>query len=226
MKQEFERFDMTLPPRRTKWFLRPLALMISLPDLIKHRSHLTKTGMEGIKPPYLLLCNHNAFLDFKVATKAIWPARANYVVAIDGFIGREKLLRDVGCICKRKFTSDPRLIRQLVRTVRNGDIAVVYPEARYSLCGTTAVLPRSLGRLCRLLGVPVVTQSGASEGGAYGAALIAGIGTGWYGTAEEAVAVLKTEQEILPDEANREAYGKAFRLYSMIYPALKDVFHS
>ncbi len=83
-----------------------------------------------------------------------------------------------------------------------------------------------LRMLADVLGVPVVTQSGASEGGAYGAALIAGIGTGWYGTAEEAVAVLKTEQEILPDEANREAYGKAFRLYSMIYPALKDVFHS
>ena len=157
MKTEFERFDMTAPPRRTKWYLMPLSILISLPDVIKHRAKITKTGMEGIRPPYVLLCNHNAFLDFKVATKAFWPQRANYVVAIDGFIGREKLLRDVGCICKRKFTSDPRLIRQLVRTVRNGDIAVIYPEARYSLCGTTAVLPRSLGRLCRLLGVPVVT---------------------------------------------------------------------
>ena len=49
------------------------------------------------------------------------------------------------------------LIRQLIRTVRNGDVAIIYPEARYSLCGTTAVLPESLGKLCKLLGVPVVT---------------------------------------------------------------------
>ncbi len=75
-----------------------------------------------------------------------------------------------------------------------------------------------------IIGVPVVTLSAASEGGAYGAALIAGIGAGWYRTAEEAVGVLKTKQEILPDPANRAAYEKSFRLYSAIYPALKDVY--
>jgi hypothetical protein len=78
-------------------------------------------------------------------------------VAIDGFIGREQLLRNVGCICKRKFTDDLVLIRHLIQTVKNGDIAIIYPEARYSLCGTTAVLPESLGKLCKLLKVPVVT---------------------------------------------------------------------
>jgi hypothetical protein len=128
-----------------------------MPDVKKHGTIITKIGAEDLRPPYVLLCNHNAFIDFKVATKATYPARANYVVAIDGFIGREKLLRNVGCICKRKFTNDPALVRHLVQVVRNGDIAVIYPEARYSLCGTTAVLPESLGKLCKLLGVPVVT---------------------------------------------------------------------
>lgn len=157
MKENFERFDMTAPPVRTKWYLRPFTYLLSAPEVKKHKCIITKTGTEGLKPPFVLLCNHNAFMDFKVATKAIFPWRANYVVAIDGFIGREKLLRDVGCICKRKFTNDTTLIRQLVRTVKNGDVAVIYPEARYSLCGTTAVLPASLGKLCKLLGVPVVT---------------------------------------------------------------------
>jgi len=72
--------------------------------------------------------------------------------------------------------------------------------------------------------VPVVTLSAASEGGAYGAALIAGLGAGWYATAEEAVGVLKTERVIMPEEENREAYEKAFGLYSELYPALRDVF--
>ena len=70
---------------------------------------------------------------------------------------REWLLRLIGCICKRKFTRDLTLVRQLKRVVDRGDIAVLYPEARYSLCGTTAVLPESLGKLCKLLKVPVVT---------------------------------------------------------------------
>ena len=157
MKKEFPRFDMKKPPVRTKWYLQPLEWILSMPDVIRHRAIIRKSGTIGLKPPYLLLCNHNAFLDFKVATKAIFPYRANYVVAIDGFIGREWLLRDIGCICKRKFTNDITLIRHLREVIRNGNIAVVYPEARYSLCGTTAVLPASLGKLCKLLGVPVVT---------------------------------------------------------------------
>lgn len=157
MGKEYPRFDMKKPPVRTKWYLQPLEWILSFPDVIRHRTIITKTRTEGLKPPYLLLCNHNAFMDFKVATKAMFPYRANYVVAIDGFIGREWLLRDIGCICKRKFTNDITLIRHLKQVVKNGNIAVIYPEARYSLCGTTAVLPASLGKLCKLLGVPVVT---------------------------------------------------------------------
>ena len=156
-QKEFERFDMTKKPMRTAWYLRPLTYILSAPDVKKHKAIITKMRAEGLKPPYLMLCNHNAFLDFKVATKAIYPDRANYIVAIDGFIGREGLLRRVGCICKRKFTEDITLIRQCKRVIQNGDVLMIYPEARYSLCGTTAVLPASLGKLCKLLGVPVVT---------------------------------------------------------------------
>ena len=156
-QRELERFDMTKKPMRTAWYLRPLTYILSAPDVKKHKAIITKTRAEGLKPPYLMLCNHNAFLDFKVATKAIYPDRANYIVAIDGFIGREGLLRRVGCICKRKFTEDITLIRQCKRVIQNGDVLMIYPEARYSLCGTTAVLPASLGKLCKLLGVPVVT---------------------------------------------------------------------
>lgn len=97
MKKEFERFDMNADPVRTKWYLRPITILLSLPDVIKHKNIIHKDRTEGLKAPFVLLCNHNAFMDFKVATKAIYPMRANYVVAIDGFIGREKLLRDVGC---------------------------------------------------------------------------------------------------------------------------------
>jgi len=39
----------------------------------------------------------------------------------------------------------------------SGDIVVLFPEARYSLCGTTAVLPESLGKMVRKMNVPVVT---------------------------------------------------------------------
>ena len=97
------RFDMALPPIRTRWYLRPITYLLSLPDVLSHKTVIHYDGTKDLKGPYVLLSNHNAFMDFKVLTKAIYPRRANYVVAIDGFIGREWLLRNVGCICKRKF---------------------------------------------------------------------------------------------------------------------------
>ncbi len=143
-------------PRRQLTVLRPVTWLISFPATWSHRLKVNRTRMKGLKPPYLLLCTHHAFIDFMVTTAAIFPHRANYVVAIDGFIGREWLLRQVGGICKRKFTSDLTLVRQIERVIGNGDVLALYPEARYSLIGTTAVLPNSLGKLAKILKVPVV----------------------------------------------------------------------
>ena len=157
MKKPVPRFDMVRDPIRTRWYLKPLTKLLSWPDMLLHKPIIRRHGTEGLKPPYILLCNHNAFMDFKVATQIIYPNRANYVVAIDGFIGREWLLRNVGCICKRKFTNDTVLVRQLRKVLDNKDIAVVYPEARYSLCGTTAVLPASIGKLCKMMKAPVAS---------------------------------------------------------------------
>ncbi|MCR5741521.1 MAG: hypothetical protein K6G38_03585 [Gammaproteobacteria bacterium] len=154
MLDNVERFDLKRKPTRQR--LRPLLWTLCIPANWAHKGKIEKINMKGIKPPYLLLQNHNAFLDFKVLTKAVFPHRCNYVIAIDGFIKREGLLRNVGGICKRKFTKDITLIRQLKEVVKNKDIAVIYPEARYSLCGTTAILPPSLGKLAKLLKVPVV----------------------------------------------------------------------
>jgi len=96
-------------------------------------------------------------MDFKIMTKAVFPHRANYVVAIDGFMGRGWLLRAVGCICNRKFVRSVNLVKNMIHAKNNGDIVVLFPEARYSLCGTTAVLPKSLGKMVRMMNVPVVT---------------------------------------------------------------------
>jgi len=151
------RFDMKAKPKKQAWYLLPLTWLIAFPNLIQRHLKLNKENMEGLKPPYILLCTHHAFIDFSVTTKAIFPHRANYVIAIDGFIGREWLLRAVGGVCKRKFTNDTLLVRHLQHSLYNNKhIAIIYPEARYTLAGTTAILPESLGKLCKLMKVPVV----------------------------------------------------------------------
>ena len=156
MKDRIERFDMAKPPVPCRWYLRPLLWLLCFPALLMHRTKITKIGMKGLKGPCLLLGNHNAFYDMKVSIAACFPRIPNYIVAIDGYIGREWVLRAIGGICKRKFTNDPSLIRQLRTVVKQGGVIGLYPEARYSLCGTTAPLPESLGKVCKFLKVPVV----------------------------------------------------------------------
>lgn len=157
MNKVFKKFDMKAPPIRQRQWLRPVTWALSYPFVAFQKTRITKTNCEGLKPPYILLCNHNTFFDFMVATCAIFPHRANYVVAIDGYIGKKWLLRQVGGICKRKFTTDLMLVRQIKRVVTNGDVLVLYPEARYALCGTQSELPESLGQMCKMMKVPVVT---------------------------------------------------------------------
>ncbi|HEY9053431.1 MAG TPA: hypothetical protein VIO60_01290 [Rectinemataceae bacterium] len=156
--KEVKKFDMARKPVRQRWFLTPVAWLLAMPEVFQRKLKITKIGMESVKPPYLFISNHMAFVDFKSATRAIFPHRANYVVAIDGFLRGEWLLRQVGCLCKRKFTDDIVLIRNMRHSLEvNKTILALYPEARYSYVGTQSVLPSSLGKLIKVFKVPVVT---------------------------------------------------------------------
>ena len=155
MLDNIERFDMKKAPQRQK--LRWLMKILTEPKVRAQGQVIHKVNMEGIKPPYILMGNHNSYYDMMVLEKAILPDRCNYVVAIDGFIGREKLLRSIGGICKRKFTNDINLLRHIKTVLNNGDIMVIYPEARYSLCGTKSIVPKSNAALAKMFKVPLVT---------------------------------------------------------------------
>ena len=155
MLDDVKRFDMKKPPTRQK--LRFLMKLIAGITTRKQGQIIHKVNMEGIKPPYILMGNHNSYYDLMVLERAILPNRCNYVVAIDGFIKREKLLRSIGGICKRKFTNDINLLKHIKTVINNGDIVMIYPEARYSLCGTKAIIPKSNAALAKAFKVPLVT---------------------------------------------------------------------
>jgi len=156
--KEIKKFDMAKRPIKQRWFLTPVTWLLSFPEIWRRKLKITKVNMKGLKPPYLFISNHMAFVDFKSATRAIFPHKANYVVAIDGFLKGEWLLRQVGCICKRKFTNDLLLIKNMKYALDvNKSVLALYPEARYSYCGTNSVLPDSLGKLAKMYKVPVVT---------------------------------------------------------------------
>jgi xylulokinase len=72
----------------------------------------------------------------------------------------------------------------------------------------------------------VVTVSGSAEGGAYGAALVAGAGTGIWPSVEEAVKVLAVETRNSPIPENIGRYDRLFKIYRNLYGALTDSFHT
>ncbi len=53
--------------------------------------------------------------------------------------------------------NDISLIKNIKRVIERKDIMFFYPEARYANVGTNSNLPESVGKLVKMLGVPVVT---------------------------------------------------------------------
>ena len=53
-----------------------------------------------------------------------------------------------------------------------------------------------------VFGLPVKTLTGAAEGGAYGAAVVAGVGASIWSSIEEAAGMLKEETVTMPEDAN------------------------
>lgn len=119
---------------------------------------ITKINCKGLKPPYILLANHGSFIDFPIAVKAIFPRRVNWLISIEEFNGREWLMRGIGGIYKRKFTSDLTNVRHILWLLKKKKrIVVIYPEARFSLAGINEKLDGSYGKLVKTAKCPVVT---------------------------------------------------------------------
>lgn len=134
-------------------------LMYGLSKVFMHSQEykIEKVGMEGIKPPYILLSNHMYFCDFYLASIASFPHKLYNIATIDGYYRRPFIMEMIGCMCKRKFTTDPSLVTAARDVLfKKKGVLSMYPEARYTPVGTTAILPDSLGMLIKEMKVPVV----------------------------------------------------------------------
>ncbi len=146
-------------PMKQHFIFRLLLLLLSSVDLFVTKFEYNKIGMEklGKKEPCLILMNHSSFIDLKIASTILFPRRFNIVCTSDGFVGKNWLMRLIGCIPTKKFVSDARLVKDMVYAVKELRSSVLmYPEASYSFDGTATPLPDSIGRCIKILGVPVV----------------------------------------------------------------------
>lgn len=146
-------------PKKPNIFFRTLMKIASVPELIATHFKCNKIGMErlGKKEPCLILMNHSSFIDMKIAASVLYPRPFNIVCTTDGFVGKEFLMRQLGCIPTNKFVPDFGLVKQMRHVLTKLKSSVLmFPEAGYSFDGTSTVLPDNIGKLIKFLGVPVV----------------------------------------------------------------------
>ncbi len=146
-------------PGKPNIFFRTLLKIVSLPDILKTNFKCERIGMErlGKKENALFLMNHSSFIDMEIVSTILYPRPFNIVTTSDAFIGKNKLLRLIGCIPTNKFVTDTNLVRDMLHVTKKLKSSVVlFPEAGYSIDGTSTTLPDSIGSLVKMLGIPVV----------------------------------------------------------------------
>ncbi len=111
-------------------------------------------------------------------------------------------------------------IREMLELMR--PLGLEARTVRTSGGGTSSRLWRQIQ--ADALGCEVQTVSGAAEGGAYGAALVAGVGAGIWPNLQTAIEGIAVETRTLPDAARGATYDAAFAVYRELYPALKPRF--
>ncbi len=155
---------MELPKQKRKLPNKPWGLLafvirvISMFDLWAVRFTYQEIGMDKLakKEPALFLMNHSSFVDLEIAERVLFPRKFSIVCTSDGFVGKNWLMKLIGCIPTQKFITDLALVKDMVHVVRKLNCSVLmYPEASYSFDGTATPLPDSMGKLLKMLKVPV-----------------------------------------------------------------------
>lgn len=146
------------PPRRPDPLLRAVVRLASAGNLkATHFTYTDRRPQEIVGQPSLILMNHSSFIDLEMVSRIFRHEPYGIVCTSDGFVGKEGLMRAIGCIPTRKFVTDVSLVGDIRYALRELGIHVLmYPEASYSFDGTATPLPRRLGVLLKRLGVPVV----------------------------------------------------------------------
>ncbi len=154
--------DLPRPERRKPCapdpLLRTVARLAGAGDLKNARFTYRTERMDELgEGPYLILMNHSSFIDLEIVARVFRDKPYCIVCTSDGFVGKEWLMRALGCIPTNKFVTDVGLVGDMRHALNKEHCSVLlYPEASYSFDGRATPLPRRLGSMIKRLDVPVV----------------------------------------------------------------------
>ena len=187
-----------------QWYRDTLAPNVSFDELLKEAESIP-AGSEGLlflpylsgeRTPYPDPLARGAFIGLTLRHSRVHMTRA--------------VLEGVAFGLKDSFT--------LIQNAGLGTIT----QVRASGGGTKGALWRQI--MASVLDAELVTVN-TTEGAAYGAALLAGVGAGaWSDVVSACREAVKITGSTQPDSSQADAYQKAYALYQELYPALKESF--
>ena len=140
-------------PVKVLFFWKLLIKIISVFDLWAVKFKCNKINIDKLnkKEPCLILMNHSSFLDMEIAYSILFNKNFNTVTTTDAFIGKNWLLRQIGCFPTVKFLNDPLLVRNIANVIKKKRSILMFPEAGYTFDGTMTTIPFALAKLVKLL---------------------------------------------------------------------------
>jgi len=141
-------------------FLYFIAYILAYPVLkIVFRLKVNRSQCSLPKGPFVVVANHESFIDFLLVMLAFYPHRLNAVAAQKYFNFRPLnwLLPIMGAIPKYLFETDLRAVLSIMRVIKRGDQLLLFPEGRDSVHGLYMGMIKSTGKLIKKLEVPVVS---------------------------------------------------------------------
>lgn len=158
MSKQPKRFDMNKKPNKPRFYLKLVEYVAAPFYMLFNNGHVkTDKAVRKLKGPYLILATHSSFMDFPQIVQGIMPRTTGWVMSVEEFRRGDWLMRGIGGIPKRKFSHGIVTAKHIIDMIKNKKHSVaIYPEARFSLAGVNERLDGALGKMCKLLNVPVV----------------------------------------------------------------------
>jgi xylulokinase len=187
-----------------QWYRDSLASQISFDDLVKEAESVA-AGSEGLQ-----------FLPYLSGERTPHPDP----LARGAFIGLT-LRHGRGHLTRAVLEGVAFGLKDSFTLIQNAGLGAI-TQVRASGGGTKGPLWRQI--LASVLEAELVTVN-TTEGAAYGAALLAGVGAGaWSDVPSACEACIKVTGTTQPDPSQLDAYRRAYAGYRELYPALKSTF--
>ena len=146
--------------RKPNAFLYCVLYLLIYPVLkVLFRLKVDRSQYNPPKGAFIVVSNHQSFMDFLLVMLTVYPYRLNAVAAQKFFFYRplNKLLPLMGSIPKNLFDPDLRSVMAIMEVIKRGDRLLLFPEGRCSTHGPYMGMHKATGKLIKKLNVPVIS---------------------------------------------------------------------